>query len=198
MADESNLLQDSVGGQLKERRLSLGITLEELSKTTGFSIGYLSKVERSDRLPPFSTLQTLTSALNLSMGIMLDGHNMSREEPPEKQDLVVVKRPDIATVEQDVGDDGYTMFPLTRAFQNRNMSPVMMYIKPGKTPEYSHDAEEFNHVEKGPILFHYKGETHVMRDGDSFYFDSRIKHSFSNPNDYTALVLTVIFVYRRF
>jgi transcriptional regulator with XRE-family HTH domain len=56
-----------VGKRIKARRLSKGITLQELAKKTGFTRGYLSKVENSTKAPPVSTLITLAKASTTSL-----------------------------------------------------------------------------------------------------------------------------------
>ena len=51
---------------------------------------------------------------------------------------------------------------------------------------------------KGPIKMDYRGEEYSFDTGDSFYFDSRINHSWENEQEENAVILGVNFDYRRF
>lgn len=47
--------ESMIGKQIKSLRTARNLTLEALAAKTGYTKGYLSKVENSDRSPPVST-----------------------------------------------------------------------------------------------------------------------------------------------
>lgn len=56
-----------IGGRLRERRNSLGLSLGDLSRLSGSTVPTLSNIERGKRDVKLSTLVSLTSALRLDL-----------------------------------------------------------------------------------------------------------------------------------
>ena len=56
---------------IKKLRKQNNLTLEKLAILTGLTKGYLSKVERSEKAPPYSTLTRIAGALGVEMTTML-------------------------------------------------------------------------------------------------------------------------------
>ena len=52
-----------INHQIKKLRIARGYTLAQFANLTGFTKGYLSKIERAKQPPPVSTLQVLSKAL---------------------------------------------------------------------------------------------------------------------------------------
>jgi DNA-binding XRE family transcriptional regulator len=62
------MIQESeLGKRIKEFRMKRGLTLQKLEEKTGFTKGYLSKVENTKKAPPVSTLIVLAKALEVSL-----------------------------------------------------------------------------------------------------------------------------------
>ena len=59
--------EKNVGQRIRELRTSLGLTLEELADKTGFTKGYLSRVENSKKAPPVATLIRIATALEVTL-----------------------------------------------------------------------------------------------------------------------------------
>ena len=81
--DERTICQN-----IKTLRLTRNMTLDDLSRLTGLSKGYLSKVERSGKLPPFSTLNRIASALGVETVSLFNGQS----EPPDTRIALVRKK----------------------------------------------------------------------------------------------------------
>ena len=187
----------------------MGCTLEDVAKATGFSMGYLSKLERSDKIPPYATLQSLSDVFCVSVNDLLEEYNPEKDitRSENGNDIVIVKSQlDIDDIKAGYlsDQDGssiehrISLIPLTRDYRNRYMAPFLMSIPPGTTSVYNHDAEEFNFVLRGPVVFKYNGTEYRLNSGDSFYFDSRKDHSLTNECDYNALVIATFYSYRKF
>lgn len=52
---------------IQEQRLKLGISLYQLAKQTGLSIGHLSRIERGMNIPRADVLHKICLALNLQI-----------------------------------------------------------------------------------------------------------------------------------
>ena len=57
-------VEQLIGSRVGELRAKRGITLEQLAAATGFSKGYLSKIENSRKVPPIGTLSRIAQALS--------------------------------------------------------------------------------------------------------------------------------------
>ena len=71
-------------------------------------------------------------------------------------------------------------------------------MEQGKTERFTHDSEEMLYVVRGKVRFLYNGKEHVMASGDCAYFDSRLEHQVFNDEDETAVLLNVVYDYKRF
>ena len=60
-----------IGHRIKKLRLSKKMTLESLAKSTGFTTGYLSRIENSENAPPISTLSKIAQALEVDISFLL-------------------------------------------------------------------------------------------------------------------------------
>ena len=64
-------LEKEIGKRIREIRSSKRMTLEILGKETGFTKGYLSRVENSEKAPPVSTLIIIAKALQVNLSEIL-------------------------------------------------------------------------------------------------------------------------------
>lgn len=68
-------LRDIVAANVKERRLRLGLSQEELADICGYHRTYIGSVERNERNITLSTLEALARALKLSAVDLLQNKN---------------------------------------------------------------------------------------------------------------------------
>ncbi|HEX5271437.1 MAG TPA: helix-turn-helix domain-containing protein [Gemmataceae bacterium] len=71
LADE--LLFEALGAVLRRRRKALGLTLHELSRRAGLSLGYLSQVELGKNAASVVVLHRMTSALGMTLAELFEG-----------------------------------------------------------------------------------------------------------------------------
>ncbi|MFA6566963.1 MAG: XRE family transcriptional regulator [Victivallales bacterium] len=181
---------------IRKLRKQKKITLDRLAGLTGLTKGYLSKIERAPKAPPFSTLEVIARALGVDISFLLE----QGKTGIENKNLDIMRRREWTPMEIDPGNyrDGCAFIPLLHSHQGKYMFPVLVTIEPGGKTEFQHDAEEFVYVLKGGATLTYDGETCELRKNDSFYLDSRRKHCFSNPGATPAILLSVYYSYRRF
>ena len=60
-----------IGRRLKDIRATKGLSLDYLANETGFSIDYISRVEKGEIMPPVATVLRLSRALEIDSGILL-------------------------------------------------------------------------------------------------------------------------------
>jgi len=65
------LLRTHIGSTLRSARVAQGRTLREVAKSARVSLGYLSEVERGQKEASSELLNSICSALNLTLGTVL-------------------------------------------------------------------------------------------------------------------------------
>jgi transcriptional regulator with XRE-family HTH domain len=202
---------------MKRLREERGMTLSELARLTKKTKGYLSKLERSLKLPPFTTLHTIAQALGVDLDLLLSEQPPALGEggkspslpskgaapgAPKGSASASFRNLDIHRHREGVRPflrgDSYAYLPLVTNYRGKYMSPFLMKLPPGKSRTFTHDSEEFTILLEGRVDLIYEKRTHHLHAGDSFYLDSRIEHAFFNSGKQDALLLSVSFNYRRF
>ncbi len=65
------LLRTHIGSALRTSRIAQGRTLRDVAKSARVSLGYLSEVERGQKEASSELLNSICSALNISLGEVL-------------------------------------------------------------------------------------------------------------------------------
>lgn len=177
---------------IRELRQKKNFTLEQLAKKTGFSKGYLSRIENSSTLPPFPTMQKIALALDEELTRFIKSKD--NEQESKNIDIVIPKEDD--DFAQSIG--GYSYQKMVSNPDNKYMSPLLMRIEPGKTEELKKDGEMFIFVVCGDAELQYEGRKYELPEKSGAYLDSRIKHVFVNDGKKPLLLLAVSYNYRRF
>ena len=60
-------LRESLGNAIRERRKNFGLTLAEMAKRTGVSLGYLSQIELGKNSASIETLYRISLGLGVKM-----------------------------------------------------------------------------------------------------------------------------------
>jgi len=183
---------------IKELRKQKKITLQELADLTGLTKGYLSKIERAKKAPPYSTLNKIAIALDVDAASLLE---INFDQSRDKR-ISFTRKHDRKRIEQlgSVADGslyGYRYEALAFDKQGKNMEPYI--IEPAFEDEaiFQHEGEEFMLVLEGKHEFIYDGETYIMEEGDSVYFDAAIPHTGKSLGEKKAKLLAVLFNYKR-
>ncbi|WP_300673267.1 phosphate acyltransferase [Desulfoluna sp.] len=83
---------------------------------------------------------------------------------------------------------------LAPSYVGRKMEPflVTIYRRNDADVEISrHDGEEFLFITQGTLKIVVDGESHLLNEGDSFYFDSSLPHSVNAVTEKVALVSSI-------
>jgi mannose-6-phosphate isomerase-like protein (cupin superfamily) len=87
--------------------------------------------------------------------------------------------------------------PLAQQKAGRHMEPFIIDINPETTPEYklsAHEGEEFIYVMEGEIEVEYGKERYSLKEGDSIYYDSIVKHHLHGAPGKSAKILALIYI----
>jgi transcriptional regulator with XRE-family HTH domain/transposase-like protein len=169
----------AIGVHLRQLRVKRGLSLAEVAKAVGISVGFLSALERSRMSASVGTLRKLTRFYKTNI---LDFFGPSESNSP-------LVRPEKRKVLQ--AGPGVRMELL--AWGNTVMEPHLFRIAPdaGSGESYTHEGEEFLFVLKGELKIGLNGEEYHLNEGDSFYFESPTPHHWKNPGGKETWVLWV-------
>ena len=171
MKPGTNIVEAEIGKRIKALRTAKGTTLEQLARQTGFTKGYLSKVEKSEKAPPVSTLGTIARAFNTTISTLLG------EESPSVS-LSLVRKNEAPLIARDGTAFGYAYEAMAYKYSNKVMEPFILTLpmNPKKRTIYQHEGEEILFVIQGRMKFTHGSETVIANTGDCVYFDSSIPH----------------------
>lgn len=185
--------EKTIAANLKRVRMKMKMTLQDLADRTGLTKGYLSKVERSEKAPPYSTLSKIVGALGLEITDVL------KAEPGPLQDLpiVIASKEDGRLIRESSHYVGYDYEVLAAGKPGKNMEPFIIYAPSEFTSLFQHEGEEFIYVLEGELEFKYGDRVFRMRQGDNAYFESRVPHTGRSVGEKRAKLLVTIYFYKR-
>ena len=169
----------AIGARLRQLRIRRGLSLAQVAKAAGISVGFLSAIERSQMSASIGTLRKLARFHKTNILDFFD--------PAESNSRLV--RPSGRKVLE--AGPGVRMELL--AWGNTVMEPHLFRIAPqaGSGESYTHEGEEFLLVLRGELQLALDGEEFRLKSGDSFYFESATPHRWKNPGRSETWVLWV-------
>lgn len=184
-----------ISEKIREIRLGKRFSLRDLAKLTHLSVSYLSKIERASEAPRLVTLQIIANALEVELSTILEDHEHT---PTPTHNIDIVTKQQREEKEITASKAGYAYQSLVHSSHGKYMSPFFIRLTRGKTSFFHHDSEEFVYILSGKVKLVYEGKTYLLEEGDSHYIDSRIEHNYINASEKEAVLLAVIFDYKRF
>jgi DNA-binding transcriptional MerR regulator/mannose-6-phosphate isomerase-like protein (cupin superfamily) len=169
----------AIGLHLRQLRQRRGLSLAQVAKRVGISVGFLSALERSHMSASVSTLRKLARFYKTNILDFFDvAESNSRFVASDKRKVL------------EAGP-GVRMELL--AWGNTVMEPHLFRISPraGSGESYTHEGEEFLHVLQGQLHISIAEVEYRLKPGDSFYFESATPHSWFNPGRTETRVLWV-------
>ena len=182
------IIESEIGKRIKTFRINKGFTLENLASQTGYTKGYLSKVEKSEKSPPVSTLGIIARALGVTISAILGEEN--RSVP-----LCLVKKGTGPLILRDGTSLEYSFEALAYHFPNKKMEPfiLMLPVHHKKITTYRHEGEEFLYVLEGTMKFLHNDLEYIVEEGDCIYFDASLPHFGESMGDKRVRCLMVIY-----
>lgn len=174
--DEREVLA-AVAPRLRALRQHRGITLNELSATTGISTSTLSRLESGQRRPALDLLLPLARAYRVPLDDLVGA--------PPTGDPRIHPRP--------FRRFGMTFIPLTRRSDGLQAFKLLI---PGRTDDTPleprmHDGYDWLYVLSGRLRLLLGGEELVLVPGEAAEFDTRTPHAFASAGTEPAEILTL-------
>jgi XRE family transcriptional regulator, regulator of sulfur utilization len=160
--------------RIRAERARRGLSLDILAERSGVSRSMLSAVERGEKVPTILVLDRIATGLDTSIARLVGEERRAR---------VIVLRAD----QQDVASD-------PSGWERRILSPVLPGVEfelmrttigpgvdAGVFAAHAAGSREYVAVERGTLRLTLDAEVHLLRAGDSIYYDGDCAHGFSNP-----------------
>jgi transcriptional regulator with XRE-family HTH domain len=190
--------EELIAENIKTLRKQKKFTLQELADLTGLTKGYLSKIERSKKAPPYSTLNRIAMALGVDAAFLLGERlNISEDTRLSFTKKNQGKIVDIVRTLSEGSLYGYSYEALAVDKPGKNMQPFIIEPAFDEEAVFQHEGEEFMYVLEGRHEFIYDGKKYLMEEGDCVYFDSTAPHSGKSLGKKKAKLLAVMFNYKR-
>lgn len=158
------------GQRFRRLRTRRRLSLAQVARATGVSVGFLSSLERGQMRSSVATLRRIARFYRTNILSLFEtaGDNPRLVRPEQRKVLET--------------NAGVRMELL--AWGNTAMEPHLFRVKPGggSGESYTHEGEEFLHILRGTFeIWLGKTEHYRLNTGDSLYFESSTPHRWRNP-----------------
>ena len=166
----------ALGRRIQARRVQRGITLDALATRTGFSKGYLSRIENGKKTPPLDTLARIAQALGTELNLLLAGDGEASADAGPF--FSVVRSHGRQPVQRADSAPAYAFEQLAAAAQPLQMQPYLVRLPRefDALPRSQHEGQEFMYVLRGRVQWELGSELLELEPGDALYLDSRMPH----------------------
>lgn len=187
-AENGRARRSYVGEEIRQLRQAKGLTLRDLAKRSGRSLGYLSQIERGLVEPSLKTLKNIAQALAVEVTWFFPpvGGVNGREYGTVVRSQT--RRRLSVAYQLDTEALGYEDYLLSGSL-DLDLCMGLSRISPGGStnakPE-TYDVHMCGYIAKGTVTLEIDEESFVLFEGDSFSFDTRRAHNFTNTGEQMA------------
>ena len=187
--------------RIRQARQQKGYTLKQVAEMTGYSVGYISQLERNQKQPSLTALRKIAACLDYSevwliMGQMPDQveNGAGAEEFSAVHDYVMRRehRIPMKLPEIDVDYSIFTPSSMPEGEQAR-VTGLLVRLKPGcwiTERMISHAGyDESCFLLQGELELHLGTRVYTIRSGDSFYVPQDMLHNYLNISQEEAVCM---------
>ena len=185
-----------IGSKIKGIRESKNLSVEEIAERSGLSVDQINSIETDQNLPSLGPLIKIARALGVRLGTFMDdsdalGPVVCRAEEREQNRSI--------SFSNGATDARKHMeyHPLAQQKAGRHMEPFVIDINPEDAPDFqlsAHEGEEFIYVMNGEVEIIYGKDTYTLKEGDSIFYDSIVKHHVHGAPGKSAKILAVVYI----
>lgn len=171
-SDTPDALRLTIAQRLREYRLNLDWTMNQLSGRSGVSKAMLSKIENAQTTPAVATLSRLSDALAVPVAAFFRGLD-------EEHDLLHVKAGQGLDIQHRGSSSGQRYQLLGRMrFPHDRLEPTLITIDRDEElfPLYQHGGSELLYIIAGRLEYRYGGRAVLLEPGDSVQLLGEVPH----------------------
>ena len=190
-ANTEKEISAEIGRRIKKARENHCLSLFDIYLRTDINVELLSQIEEGKIIPPIGTVIKLAKALDQKMGYLISGEEEKAYTIVRQDNREVTSRYDSKREKQY----GYKYESLAPHKTNRCMEPFLVTLEPSETDEErsAHDGQEFIFVVHGEMEVRLEDEIHVLKSGDSIYYDSTVPHLVKCHGKEATQILAVLY-----
>ena len=165
-----------LGERLRACRKELKLTLQEVADGAGFSVGFISQIERGITVPSLVSLVSVCRVLKVEIGSFFQQPKVS----------TAVTRREHRPVYGLGGISGTAMTyeRISASFPGNVLRSTIIHEPPGfRSEPTSHEGEEIFYIVEGSLTIELDGEVMVLEVGDTAHFPSTRTHTTWNHTD---------------
>ena len=185
-----------VGSKIKGLRETKNLSIEEIAERSGLTVEQINSIENDVNLPSLGPLIKIARALGVRLGTFMDDNDalgpvVTRAKDREKDSSI--------SFSNGATDARKHMeyHPLAQQKAGRHMEPFVIDINPEENPNFqlsAHEGEEFIYVMQGEVEIEYGKEKYLLKEGDSIFYDSIVKHHVHGAPGKSAKILAVVYI----
>ncbi|SHH55865.1 helix-turn-helix domain-containing protein [Marivita hallyeonensis] len=169
-----NVLEVAIGREVRAFRKQQKMTVSDLSKLTGISVGMVSKIETGNTSPSLTTLQTLANALSVPLTAFFKTFE-------ERRDAVHTKAGEGLSIDREGTRAGHQYTLLGHIGANRSGVIVEPYLieltsESDTFETFQHDGIETIYMLDGAVDYRHGSRIYPLRPGDTLFFEADAPH----------------------
>ena len=177
-----------ISKRIKTYRTNKNLTLQTLADLSNVSKGMISQIENGRSIPSLPVLLNIVNALEINLGeFFKDIH--------KNEELVIITKKSNYDPFQKEGTKGfnYERF-FTKTIQGATIDIVFLTIEPNNfRDKVVTDAFEYKYIISGEVDYIIADQTYHLKEGDSLFFDGKLKHVPVNKSSAPCKMLIVYF-----
>ena len=174
------------GARVRTARQRQGLTLDALAAAAGISRATLSNLERGEHSPSLTAATNVARALGVSLAELLGDEDRRPVVTIPKGERLVFRDP-ATGIERQL---------LSPAFAGRGIEFIRATLPPFTATDDLHPyhpaIDKYVLVEAGTLRIVVGAESHLLREGDAFYFRASVSHRFENPSSERCSYLAIL------
>jgi len=185
-----------IGSKIRGLRETKNLSVEEIAERSGLTVEQINSIENDVNLPSLGPLIKIARALGVRLGTFMDdsdalGPIVTRAKDREADSSISFSNGAVDARKH------MEYHPLAQQKAGRHMEPFVIDINPEDSPEFqlsAHEGEEFIYVMQGEVEIVYGKETYNLKEGDSIFYDSIVKHHVHGAPGKSAKILAVVYI----
>ena len=183
-----------VGEKIKSLRETKEISIAEMAERTGLAEEQINRIENNVDIPSLAPLIKIARALGVRLGTFLDDQDEMGAVICRKQEET-----DSTISFSNNAMDARTHMKyqaLAKSKSDRHMEPFIVDIEATNDTDFtlsSHEGEEFIYVMDGIVEVCHGKKNHIIKAGDTIYYDSIVPHHVHGYEGQAAKILAVVY-----
>lgn len=179
---------DEIGVRVKKLREEKNLSLDELSKLTGFGVDFLESIESNKIQPQLGTVIKLSKALDSAFSRLVSGVGDKLYSVTRKSEEKPVSR----STSQKGKKQFYKYKSLAAEVKGRHMEALIVQLEENPGQEMSvHEGEEFIYILDGVAVLKIGEDVFDLNPGDSVYYLSTTPHLIASKRGKTTILAVI-------